>query len=214
MTPDKRLEIQDHGNTVLRCMPRHAKPMSDDVVLAVTHRTYDQGRSTLLTRAKATELRDWLDLWLDEGWDGIPQQDGETTSDLVRHYEDVAIRARIEADRVRAEANRQIDAALALIPPDRRTVDLQRVVDEQTRVWNLLTGEHQAREKAMTGIVSALIEMWQAAGATADQLRKAARVTLDRYNHPKPVKQPSGDAPIYRMEQLSLFDAKTVEEAA
>jgi len=66
-------EAVDHID-VLQVKPRHIKPCTDDVVLSVFHRTTGSGRSVLLTRQHAAVLRDWLDRWLSEGWDGVPRR--------------------------------------------------------------------------------------------------------------------------------------------
>jgi len=59
------------ANGVLRVGPRHTRPVTDDLVLSVRHRTTGDGRSFLLDKDKAVQLRDWLSRWLDEGWDGV-----------------------------------------------------------------------------------------------------------------------------------------------
>jgi hypothetical protein len=69
-------EQVEPDNTVLRVGPRHTTPVSDDLVLSVRHRTTGDGRSALLTRPAVTGLRDWLNRWLAEGWDGVHRQCG------------------------------------------------------------------------------------------------------------------------------------------
>lgn len=61
--------------------PRHQVPCSDDLVLAVRHRTIGDPRSILLSRAVAADLHAWLGRWLDQGWDGVPRQCGEMYTD-------------------------------------------------------------------------------------------------------------------------------------
>jgi len=63
----------DHTD-LLQVRPRHTTPCTDDVVLTVSHRTTGGGRSVLLSRGQASALRDWLDRWVAEGWDGVPRR--------------------------------------------------------------------------------------------------------------------------------------------
>lgn len=70
MTPADSFEIVDR-NDVLHLIPRHRKPMTDDVLLRVFHRTTGGGRSILLDRQAAQDLHDWLGRWLEQGWDGV-----------------------------------------------------------------------------------------------------------------------------------------------
>lgn len=72
MKPADAYEAADHTD-VLQVKPRHARPFTDDVVLSVSHRTTGAGRSVLLTRQHAAALRDWLNQWIAEGWDGVPR---------------------------------------------------------------------------------------------------------------------------------------------
>ena len=65
------------GTDVLRLGPRHARPVSDDLVAQVFHRTTGGGRSALLNRAAAESLRNWLTRWLEEGWDGVARECGQ-----------------------------------------------------------------------------------------------------------------------------------------
>lgn len=70
-------------NTVLRVTARHRKPVSDDLLIDVRHRTTRDGRSALLTRQQAASLRDWLTRWIEEGWDGTRRtQPGPRPADL------------------------------------------------------------------------------------------------------------------------------------
>lgn len=185
--------------------PRHKTPISDDAVLTVGYHS-GSDKSVLLTRARAAELRDWLNVWLEHGWAGVPQVDGESTADVIDHFRDIAIRYQIERDHARTDAAREVAAALALIPAELRTVDLVKVAAEQSLHWARLQAERDALEGFRLACISLVFEIEQAKSATADQIRKALDKFLDRHNHPKP-KMPAvvPDAPIYDMEQLSLF---------
>lgn len=205
----ERLQIQDSAgsNTMLTAGPIHVKPISDDLVLAVVHRTYAQGRSILLSQAKARELHEWLGRWLEHGWPGVPRQEGPTSADVIKHYQDIAIRERIAADHVRSDCGREVDAALALIPVDKRSVDLVAVARAQSELWHRITAERDALEQTRLSFLTALHEMADAKGATADQLRAVAGKVSARHAHPKvkPVPDPVPNAPVYRHEQLDLF---------
>jgi hypothetical protein len=56
--------------------PRHVRPVSDELVLSVAHRTIGDPRSILVSRRDAEELHAWLGRWLAEGWDGVERQCG------------------------------------------------------------------------------------------------------------------------------------------
>jgi hypothetical protein len=71
--PADAYQAIDHVD-VLQVAPRHKTPLTDDVVLSVFHRSTGGGQSVLLTRQHATELRDWLNRWIAEGWDGVPRR--------------------------------------------------------------------------------------------------------------------------------------------
>lgn len=204
-----RYELHEtSGYSMLGIGPTHHPPLSDTLVIAVRHRSGYGGRSILASRAQVRELVDWLTRWLEHGWPGVPRAEGPTSVDVIEHYRDIAVRERIAADRVRREAGRQVDAALALIPAGRRSVDLEQVAKEQGTLWHQLTARADALETTRVQFVAALVRMSQATGATADQLRAAARKTLDRYNHPpgKPMPDPVPDPPIYDVVQLGLFE--------
>lgn len=208
-----RLEVQDAPgfNTVLLVGPCHDRPLSDDVVLSVRHRTYDQGRSVLLSRARVRELRDWLDRWLADGWPGVPREEGPTSSDVIVHYREIAVRERIAADRARCDAARVVDAALALIPPVRRGADLAAIAAEQSAVWHRLQGERDTLEETRCRFVRALHDIeWAPAGVTADQMRKAAATALDRHNKTQAKEPlPETDAPVYQLDLLAELNGGT-----
>ena len=75
MNPADALELIDVTNDVLQLIPRHRKPMSDDVVLKTFHRTTGSGRSFLLDRGAVQALHEWIGRWLEEGWDGVTRKD-------------------------------------------------------------------------------------------------------------------------------------------
>lgn len=204
MSP-KPLEIAEM-QCRLRLGPRHKQPISDDAVLTVGYHS-GSDKSVLLSRARAAELRDWLSLWLERGWEGVPQVDGESTADVIDHFRDIAIRYQIERDHARTDAAREVDAALALIPAELRTVDLVKVAEEQSRHWALLQAERNALENFRLACVSLVFEIAQAKNASDDDIRKALDKFLDRHNHPE-VKMPAvvPDAPIYDAAQLQLFE--------
>lgn len=201
-----RLEIQDApgSNHVLRLGPRSDRPSTDDVVLAVGHRTYGGGSSVLLARAGVRKLRDWLTTWLDQGWPGVPAVEGPTDVDVIIHYQEIAVRERIAADRARCEAARMVDAALALIPPEHRSADLAAIAAEQSRHWHRLSGERDALEGIRRHLVMDLLDIHHATGASADQLRRAAATALDRHNRTQPKGPlPETDAPVYQLDLLT-----------
>jgi hypothetical protein len=66
------------GRDVFQVTGRHVRPCTDELLLSVMHRTTGGGRSALLARPDVVRLRDWLDRWLAEGWDGVPRQCGDT----------------------------------------------------------------------------------------------------------------------------------------
>ncbi|GAA2346627.1 hypothetical protein GCM10010170_033540 [Dactylosporangium salmoneum] len=137
------------------------------------------------------------------------QEDGESTADVIDHFRDIAVRYQIERDRARTDAAREIDAALALIPAELRTVDLVKVAEEQSRHWARLQGERDALENFRLACVSLIFDIDKAGQISADDIRKALHRFLDRHNHPE-AKMPAvvPDAPIYDHEQLCLdFDA-------
>jgi len=205
MTNPKALEIAD-VQCRLRLGPRHKTPISDDAVLTVGYHSGND-KSVLLTRARAAELRDWLNVWLEQGWAGVPQVDGESTADVIDHFRNIAVRYQIERDHARADAAREVDAALALIPAELRTVDLVKVAAEQSLQWARLQAERDALENFRLACVSLVFDIDEARAATADDIRKALHRFLDRHNHPEP-KMPAvvSDAPIYDGEQMTLFD--------
>lgn len=200
-----RLEIQDApgSNHVLTLGPRSDRPSTDDVVLAVGHRTYSGGKSVLLSRAGARKLRDWLTTWLDKGWPGVPATEGPTDADVINHYQQIAVRGRINADHARCDAARRVDAALALIPPERRG-DLAAIADQQSAVWHRMHARLDALEQTRALLVRALHDIQFAEGATAAHLRAAAGRALDRHAHPhEPKTLPADDAPIYQLDLLN-----------
>ncbi|MDG4834175.1 hypothetical protein O7627_33460 [Solwaraspora sp. WMMD1047] len=156
--------------------PRHHRPLSDDLVLAIGHRTYFQSssRSVLLTRAQVRELLDWLSAWYEHGWDGVPREEGPTTADIVEHYHNAAIRERIRADHERIDAHRLLQAAIALIPADCRSQDLDEVALDQGRIWTRLQKERDHLEGTRQALVEGLWEIEHSTTPSADVLRTAA----------------------------------------
>lgn len=66
------------NNTVLQVTARHRRPLTDDLLIQVHHRTTWSGRSALLDRAAVTKLHAALGKWLEDGWPGVPKQEGAT----------------------------------------------------------------------------------------------------------------------------------------
>ncbi|ROO62998.1 hypothetical protein EDC02_5007 [Micromonospora sp. Llam0] len=197
-----RFELHNVGNTLLTVGPRHHPPLSDDLVLAVGHRTYFQSssRSVLATRAQVRELLDWLSAWYEHGWDGVPRKEGPTTADVVEHYHDIAIRERIRADHERIDAHRLLDAAIALIPADTRSQDLDDVALAQGRIWARLQKKHDHLEHIRRTLVQGLWEIEHSTTASADALRKAATRLL-KANKPftgDVSDAEAADTPLYR----------------
>ncbi|RSM65269.1 hypothetical protein DMB66_17250 [Actinoplanes sp. ATCC 53533] len=161
--------------------PRHHRPLSDDLVLAVGHRTYfaSSSKSVLLSRAQVHELLDWLSTWYEHGWAGVPREEGPTTADIVEHYHDVAIRERIRADHERIDAHRLLHAAIALLPPDSRSQDLDDAALDQGRIWARLQKEHDRLEEIRRGLVQGLCEIKFSTTPSADALRKAVGKLLE-----------------------------------
>lgn len=171
-----RFELHNVGNSMLTIGPRHHPSLSDDLVLAVGHRTYfaSSSRSVLLSRSQVRELLDWLSAWYEHGWDGVPRDEGPTTADIVEHYHDTAIRERIRTDHERIDAHRLLDAAIALVPAGCRSHDLDDVALEQGRAWARLQKEHDRLEDIRRALVQGLCEIEQSTTPSADALRKAA----------------------------------------
>jgi hypothetical protein len=192
------------GNTAVFADSCEDPPTSDELILSIGHISYG-GKTALLSRSKVQEIHNFLGDWLAKGWPGVPQVDGESNADVVRHYEDIAIRERINADHARIDAARQVAAALACIPPERRPADLEDVAREQATYWVRLQQQHDALEAAR----SALIALEFATDATADQLRSAAGKVVEKVNRAldkahnvtdAKVTAASGQAPIYLAE--------------
>lgn len=197
------------SNNMLTAEPRHDPPCTDDLVIGVEQRTLGiYGRRTLLaSRAQVQELHGWLGRWLTEGWPGVRRVEGPTSEDVIEHYRAVMVREQVAADHARIDYARRLDAALALIPAERRTTDLDTVVKAQSELWARLTAERDALESTRVAFVSAMHEIAHATVATADQLRAAAAKASSRHAHPKTKAQPepAPDAPIYEIVQLDLF---------
>lgn len=202
MSNPKALEIAE-AQCRLKLGPRHATPITDDCVLTVGYHSGND-KSVLLTRARAAELHEWLGTWLEHGWDGVKQVDGESTADVIDHFRDIAVRKGVELDRARNQFHRDLDAAIALIPADRRTHDLATVATEQSQIWHRQQAQIDGLERFRVAIVSVLHDMLGARGLTVEQALKALQKTVDKYNHPKtPDALPTTDAPIY--DQTELF---------
>jgi hypothetical protein len=63
-------------NDVLEFGPRHKRPVTDDLVAQIFHRTTGGGRSALLPRSEVARLHAWLGQWLEQGWDGVTRKCG------------------------------------------------------------------------------------------------------------------------------------------
>lgn len=171
-----RFELHNVGNSMLIVGPRHHRPLSDDLVLAVGHRTYfeSSSKSVLLSRAQVRELLDWLGAWYEHGWAGVPREEGPTTADVVEHYHDVAIRERIRADHERIDAHRLLHAAIALLPADSRSQDLDDAALDQGRIWARISKERDRLEHIRCVLVQGLCEIKFSTTPSADALRTAA----------------------------------------
>jgi hypothetical protein len=191
--------------------PRHRDPITDDAVLTVGYHSGND-KSVLLTRARAAELRDWLNVWLEHGWEGVPQRDGESTADVIDRFRAIAVRKGVELDQARSQFHRDLDAALALIPAESRTVDLAEVAAEQSRHWHRIQAENAGLERFRLAIIQALFDLEGALGPKEPALQHLRKV-VDKYNHPKvdDAKLPTTDAPIYDARQMDLFE---LEDAA
>ncbi|MDG4795028.1 hypothetical protein [Micromonospora sp. WMMD1082] len=201
-----RFEVHNVGNTMLTVGPRHHPPLSDDLVLAVGHRSYFQSssRSVLLTRAQVRELLDWLNAWYEHGWDGVPREEGPTTADVVEHYHDIAIRERIRADHERIDAHRLLHAAIALIPAGYRSQDLDEVALAEGRAWMRLQKENDHLEGIRRALVQGLWEIEQSTTPSADALRNAATRLL-KANKPfsgEVSDAEAADTPLHRHPRL------------
>jgi hypothetical protein len=202
-----RFELHETGgNDVLLLSPRHLPPLTDDLVLAVQHRTYGESsrRSILMSRAQTGELLAWLGAWWEHGWPGVPRVEGPTSADVIEHYRDIAVRERIRADHERIDAHRLLHAAVALVPPGCRSDDLDAIALDQGRAWVRLQQERDRLEEIRRGLVHGLSEMQHARNASADQLRAAAGRLL-RLNKPGGGEVDDADAadtPLYDRQRL------------
>lgn len=60
----------------LRVCGRHIKPITDELLIAVEHRTTGAAKAIVLSRPRVRELHAALGRWLDEGWPGVTQTEG------------------------------------------------------------------------------------------------------------------------------------------
>lgn len=213
--PSDRLQIHD-GTDVLSMGPRSARP-DDTLVASIGHTGGYSRRAILLTRAQVAELHEFTTKWLAEGWPGVPQVEGRSTADVVRHFRDIAVRYQVEADHARSDTIRQVDAALALIPADRRSVDLAVVAKAQSEMWRRLQTERDDLEElrlAWLGAMWAVAELSDAVFAKPEagaKVRAHIRKMIDRQDRilsDRSGRAPKGDppdAPMYDTEQLALF---------
>ncbi|HKT03054.1 MAG TPA: hypothetical protein VJT31_26290 [Rugosimonospora sp.] len=213
------LHLQVHetgGNNVLALGPRYREPMrgDDTVVIAVSHRGGYSQRSVLVSRAQMRELADWCNRWLDEGWPGVTPQEGPTTSDVIEHYRDIAVRYRIEADHTRIDADRRVDAALALIPPDRRGEDLRAIAQEQAEHWQRLQTERDELEKLRRVWVQGMIDIVQSTTPSASAIRTAIGKLIEAQHRivsgfsAKPKDPgPTPESPLYQVRTNASGDA-------
>jgi len=70
-------EHLERDNTVIQVTARHVKPITDDLLIKVFHRTTGGGRSALLDRDAVAELHAALGAWLDDGWPGVRKEVGQ-----------------------------------------------------------------------------------------------------------------------------------------
>ncbi|WP_328463580.1 hypothetical protein OHA21_38315 [Actinoplanes sp. NBC_00393] len=202
-----RFELHETGgNDVLLLGPRHLPPLTDDLVLAVQHRTYGDSarRSILMSRAQTGELLAWLGAWWENGWPGVPRTEGPTSTDVIEHYRAIAVRERLRADHERLDTHRLLHAAIALAPPGARSAHLDAIALEQGRVWVRLQRERDRLEEIRRGLVNGLCELQAATSATADELRAAAGRLL-RLNKPGSGEVDDTDAaetPLYDRQRL------------
>jgi hypothetical protein len=202
-----RFELhQTGGNHVLLLGPRHRPPLSDDLVLAVQHRTYaaSSRRSILMSRAQTGELLRWLTTWYEHGWEGVPRIEGPTSADVIEHYRNIAVRERLRADHERIDAHRLLHAAIALIPAGHRSGDLDAVALEQGRAWVRLQADRDRLEQVRLAMVHGLHEIQHATSASAGRLRAAAARLL-RVNTPDttPIDDAAAaDTPLYDRQRL------------
>ena len=204
-----RLELHETGgNDVLLLGPRHQRPCTDDLVLSVQHRTYGDSsrRSILLSRAQAGELLQWLSAWYEHGWDGVARTEGPTSADVIEHYRDIAVRERLRADHERVDAHRLLHAAIALVPPDYRSEDLDAVALEQGRAFVRLDRERDRLDQIRCALVLGLVTLHHATTATADQLRTAADRLLkaNRLGAVQVSDADAADSPLYDPQRLVI----------
>jgi hypothetical protein len=138
----------------------------------------------LLGRAQVREVLDWLATWHEHGWTGVARTEGPTTADVIEHYRDIALRERLRADHERIDAHRLLHAAIALIPADCRSQDLDDAALEQARIWTRLDRERDHLEQVRRGFVQGLCDIQDSSTGSADALRKAAGALLHRVNKP------------------------------
>lgn len=214
--------MTDHGNwlqiadgaDILAMRPRSTKP-DDTIVASIGHRY--ASRSVLLSRAKVAELHEFTGKWLAEGWDGVPQVEGPTTADDIEHFRDIAVRYQIAADHARIDGNRRVDAALALIPAEHRSVDLEVVAKAQSEIWRRLQTERDDLEELRCAWLMAMFRIADLTDAVLAEPKTAPAVRTyitkalamqDRILASRAGREPKGeppDAPIYDVEQLALF---------
>jgi hypothetical protein len=195
-------ELPNTGdNSLLTIGPRYRPPISDDLILSVRHHTTGDGRSVLLGRAQVREVLDWLTAWYEHGWPGVARTEGPTTADVIEHYRDIAVRERIRADHERIDAHRLLHAAIALVPADCRSQDLDEAALDQGRVWKRLDRERDHLEHVRRGLVQGLCDIEFSTTGSADALRKAAGNLLRRVNKPftgEVNDAEAADTPLYR----------------
>jgi len=73
-------EHLERDNTVLQVTARHVRPITDDLLIKVFHRTTGGGRAALLDRAAVTQLYIALGAWLVDGWPGVRKEVGPNTT--------------------------------------------------------------------------------------------------------------------------------------
>jgi hypothetical protein len=162
------------------------------------------GRSVLLSRAQVEDLHDWLSRWLAKGWDGVPPVQGPTSADIIEHYRDIAVRERVRADHERINGDRQLAAALSLIPAEIRSdqPELEAIAAQQATEWQHLRADADRGEQARLRFVTGLHQIEEALdrrdaqrtlGQDVDdaetflgKIRNAVRKLAERGAHPAP----------------------------
>ena len=65
--------VSEHTG-LLTVTGRHRKPVTDELVITLQHRTTGNPRSIVLSRDQVQDLSDALTTWLSEGWPGVAKR--------------------------------------------------------------------------------------------------------------------------------------------